>query len=283
MRPVLLILSLFVFAACSIADSEQGDIDPHDCAGRWPLLARISEPKLLSPTIEERVAGRVGVALVKLESVSYDLPARTRNNRENLGYVYLNFAVLEYIKPRYSHFETVSATMRVGYGCEYIEDDERDRYALAELSADLERFFGDKVLILFLPDHYDFHMTGTVSFHENQDWGTDALEGKYGLWRNWNDGSQWLMEAEGVGTDQDPHFVDPLRSLSRTKVPDNIIPLSEIRDKAQAIFAEEIERGVDCVGADYWHQWYLRSGEEDWYRGLLSKDGTPVECFAAVP
>ena len=195
----------------------------------------------------------------------------------------LEFDVLEYLKP--SHYEpaTVRAVMHVGYACEYIENDERDGEALAKMSADLEDFFGNKLLVMFHPMyHHEFHMKrATVSYHEEQ-FGDDApLEIRYGLWRDWNDGSQWLLQAEGIGSDDNPHFVDPLDALPTADVPENTISLEEIREKLQAVRAEEEERGVVCLGAYYQHQWYVRSGEERYYPGRLGADGTPIECIAA--
>ena len=283
MRLVLLMLSLFVLAACSTPDSEQGDIGPHDCVSPWPTYSRVLTPQLLSPTIEERVAGKKGVALVTLESVSFRLPGRAQNNRLDLGEVNLKFAVLDNLKTESSYPEFVGATIRVDYHCEYIADDERDSEALARISANVEEDLMGKNLIVFYPYNQGIYMSSVVNFPVDQQGNPEPPESRYYFSREWLANHPWLMESERIGSDQDPYFVDPLRSLNARKVPENVISLSEIRDKAQAIFAEEIERGVDCVGADYRHQWYLRSGEENWYRGLLSKDGTPVECFAAIP
>ena len=291
MRLALLLLSLFAFAACSIGNGEQvgtapendPDFGPHDCVSQWLSMPPMPGPELLSPTIEERVAGTVGVARVILDSVSYELPRRAWNNRVDLGIVKLGFTVLENLKTGYRPPDNVWPYMEVGYHCEYIEDDDRDREALAELSAGLERFFAGKMLIVFLPDYGGFSMNGRISFHENRNWSPDALVDRYGLWSNWNDGSQWLMEAEGLGTEENPYFIDPLDALYTVSVPVNTISLLEIREKVEAVIAEEEERGVECVGASYKHQWYVRSGEENWYSGLLSEDGTPIECFAAIP
>ena len=290
MRPVPLILLLLILAACSIRNGEQvgkqpedtPEFGPRDCMGYWPLLAPVPMPQLLSPTIEERVAGRVGVARVTLESVSYDLPHRTRNNHVDLGYVRLDFAVLEHLKPRDRASETVSVTVDVGYKCEYIEDDDRDRESLAKMSADLKKSLDDKILILFLPNYYGFRLSGTVSYHDNQFGNQSATEEGYGLWEKWGDGSQWLMQAQGIGSDHNPHFVDPLDALY-VDMPVNTISLFEFRERVKAVIAHEDVRGVECVGAYYEHQWHVRSGEESWYRGKLSEDGIPIECYAARP
>ena len=239
MRTVLLLLSLAVLAGCSLI--RVGDAEDRKCVGIWPAYAPPLEPKLLSRTLEERVAGRVGVAMVRLESVSYDLPDRAANNRINLGTVNLEFAVLEHLKTGRHVPETVRGQMPVGYACEYVENDERDREALAELSADLEEFFGNRDLIVFLPSYGGFYMTrARVSYHERP---RDTLENSYGLWRNWNDGSQWLFRVEGMGRDQYPHFVDPLDAVYTVDVPENTISLSEIRERVNAVIAEEEERG----------------------------------------
>ena len=281
MRAALLLLSLSVLAGCSLIPV--GDAGDRECVSSRhlrapaPALAPIPQPKLLSRTIEERVAGAVGVAMVRLESTTYHLPDRAANNRINLGTVTLDFAVLESLKTGRHVPERVRAHMGVGYACEYVENDERDRDALAELSADLEEFFGDRELIMFLPGYGGFGLTGaTVSYHERP-W--DRLEDKYKMWGAWNDGSQWLLRAEGIGSDQDPHFVDPLDALYTVDVLENTISLSEIRERVNAVVAEEEERGVDCVGAHYRYQWYVRSNEENWYRGRVGSDGTPIECI----
>ena len=283
MRAVLLLLSLVALTGCSLI--RVGDAGDRECVNSGPpraaapavAAAPIPQPNLLSRTIEERVAGTVGVAIVRLESVSYDLPDRAANNRINLGTVNFEFTVLESLKTGRHVPERTLAYMGVGYACEYIENDERDREALAELSADLEEFFGDRELIMFLPHYGGFYMTrAIVSYHERP---RDTLEDKYQMWGAWNDGSQWLLRAEGVGSDQDPHFVDPLDALYTVDVPENTISLSEIRERVNAVIAEEEERGVECVGAHYKYQWYVRSNEESWYRGRVGSDGTPIECI----
>jgi len=284
MRTVLLLLSLLVLTGCSLIRA--GDAEDRECLASWPAAAPPPEPNLLSPTFEERVAGAVGVLRVRLESVSYDLPSRARNNRVNLGRVRLKFNILEQLKQGYYVPTSVTATMEVGYFCEYIENDERDQEALAKLSADLQEFFGPGELIIFLYEYVGFHTArATVTFRDKSiptplpyD-GVDPLEQKYGLWRDWNDGSQWLLRAEDMGTDQAPHFVDPLDAPYRMEVPENTISLSEIRERVNAVIAEEEERGVECVGAHYRYQWYVRSNEESWYRGRVSADGTPIECI----
>ncbi len=292
MRAVLLLLSLVALTGCSLI--RVGDAGDRECVNSGPpraaapavAAAPIPQPNLLSRTIEERVAGTVGVAMIRLESVSYDLPDRAANNRINLGTVNFEFTVLESLKTRRHVPERTLAYMGVGYACEYMENDERDREALAELSADLEEFFGDRELIVFLPHYGGFHMTGaTITFRDKSIpapppvYGVDPLEQEYGLWRGWNDGSQWLLRAEGVGSDQDPHFVDPLDAPYRMDVPENTISLSEVRERVNAVIAEEEERGVECVGAQYKYQWYVRSNEESWYRGRVGSDGTPIECI----
>ena len=88
MRTVLLLLSLAVPTGCSLI--RVGGAEDGKCVSAWPVAALIPEPNLLSPTIEERVAGAVGVAMVGLESASYGLPDRAENNRINLGTVTLN-------------------------------------------------------------------------------------------------------------------------------------------------------------------------------------------------
>ena len=271
------------------ADSAQGieaDVGDLECVAPWPAAAPVRKPNLLSPTIEERVAGRVSVVRVRLESLSHDLPSRARNNRIDLGRVSLEFNVLEQLKQGYHMPATIWATMEVGYVCEYIENDDRDGEALAELHADLEEFFGDKDLIMFLQDFSsNLHMTrARVEFRDKSIpppppfYGVDPLIQKY-RFSSWNDGSQWLLQAEGTGSDQDPRFVDPLDAVPTADVPESIIALSEIRERVNAVVAEEEERGVECVGAHYRYQWYARSNEESWYRGRVASDGTPIECI----
>ena len=266
----------------TLAESNgQGNVGDLECVGPWPAAAPVPRADLLSPTIEERAAGAVGVATARLTSVSYDLPERARNNRIDLGRVNFEFTVLEHLKTGHRVSETVGAYMEVGYGCEYIENDDRDTEALTKLSADLEEFFGDKVLILFLPQYSGFRMwRARVSYHEKRYGEDDTLENRYGLW-GWNDGSQWLLQAGGIGSDHNPQFVDPLDASYTVDLPENTISLLELRERVKGLIAEEEERGVECVGADYRYQWHVRSGEEDWYRGRLGADGTPIECIAA--
>lgn len=291
MRLFALTLSLILFVACATEDAEQirnefassPEIGPHECIGHWPLLSLVPTPELLSPTIEERVAGQRGVALVTLESVTFRVPDRAHNNRRDLGYLYLRFAVIERIKPETSVYESVSAIIEVGYNCEYIEDDERDTEALAKMSAGIEEDLKGKILIVFLQHDGGPQMTGIFSFRQNQPDSIIDPQSTYGFRKGWEEGHPWLMQAEGIGTDQNPIFLDPLRLLNPRDVPVNTISLLEIREKAKAVIDEEKERGIDCVGASYQYEWYVRSGEENWYRGLLSEDGTPVECFAAIP
>ena len=134
--------------------------------------------------------------------------------------------------------------MEVGYACEYIENDKRDRVALAELSADLEEYFGDRDLIVFLPPYSSFGITrARVSYHE-MPW-QDTLEQRYGLGRSRNDGSQQLLRVESIGSGQDPHFVDPLEAGYMMDIPENTISPSELRERVNAVIAEEEERGDD--------------------------------------
>ncbi len=284
MRAVLLLLSLAILTGCSLI--RVGDAEDLECVGHW-ATAPPPGPNLLSPTIEERVAGRVGVARVRLESVSHDLPDQAQNNRRDLGYVTLEFAVVEHLKTGDHAPESVRTTIEVDYDCEYNENDHRDRGALAKMSADIKEFLDDRILVMFLPDYGGFRMRGSVEFHQHPI-GQDTFVGN-GFWQGGNDGSDWLLEtkdgsrwllqAEDIGTDQDPHYVDPLDGPFTRIVPKNTISLSELRERVNAVIAEEKERGVECVGAHYRYQWYVRSNEESWYRGRVGSDGTPIECI----
>lgn len=294
MRTGILLLSLVVLAGCWFGEYEQADsaqrakadVGDLDCVAHWPTGAPVAKPYLLSPTFEERIAGAVGVLRVRLESVSYDLPSRARNNRIALGRVRLKFNILEQLKQGYYVPPTVTGTIEVGYFCEYVENDARDQEALAKLSADLEEFFGPGELIVFLSEYIGFYTPrAKVKFQDKSistplpTVGIGVFAQTYGLGRDWNDGSQWLLQAEGIGSDQNPHFVDPLGGPYTVEVPANTIALSEIRERVNAVVAEEQERGFECVGAQYQYQWYVRSNEESWYRGRVGSDGTPIECI----
>lgn len=140
---------------------------------------------------EERTAGEVDVLLARLGSTSSVLPEPDEKTESVLGFVTLDFHVLEYLKPKSPEIlGTVQSTVHVGYECLYAENNRRDREALVRV--------------------------------ENK--------------------------------------------------------LQEIRDRVNAVIAEEVDRGVECVGALYRHRWYTRSGEEEWYRGELGPDNVPVEC-----
>ena len=205
----------------------------------------------------------------------------------DLGYVTLEFAVVEHLKTGDHAPENVTTTIGVVYDCEYTENDHRDREALAKMSADIEDFLDDRTLIMFLPDYEGFRMSGRVSFHQEPIGNLDTQVGN-GFWGGQNNdshwslgtkgGSRWLLQAEDMGTDQDPHYVDPLDGPYTRVVPKNTISLSELRERVDAVIAEEEERGVECVGAHYRHQWYVRSNEEGWYHGPLGADGTPIAC-----
>ena len=286
MRAVLLLLSLAVLTGCSLI--RVVDAEDLECVGPWPAGAPPPGPNLLSPTIEERVAGTVGVARVRLDSISHDLPDRALNNRGDLGYVTLEFAVVDHLKGGHQVPETVMTTIEVGYDCEYNENDHRDREALAKMSADIREFLDDRILVMFLPDYRGFRMSGRVTFHQ-EPVGNQGTQVGNGFWIGYNndsdwtlgteDGSRWLLRAEGMGSDQDPHFVDPLDAVYTVYVPENTISLSELRERVNAVITEEEERGVECVGAHYLYQWYVRSNEESWYRGRVGSDGTPIECI----
>ena len=212
-------------------------------------------------------------------------PAVAENNRIKLGRITLEFDVLEQLKPVYRVPGFMGAFMEVGYACEYIENDDRDLEALANFSADLEQFFGDKLLIVFFRNHEIHIGRARITFRDESIpaappiYGVDPLVQKYGLWSGWNDGSQWLLQAEGASSDDNPHFMDPLDAVPTAEVPENTISMSEIRERVNAVIAEEEERGIECVGAHYRHQWYVRSNEESSYRGRLGADGTPAECI----
>ena len=84
------------------------------------------------------------------------------------------------------------------------------------------------------------------------------------------------MQAEDVDSESAPHFY-----VHWDYGVQEIVSLSEVRRSVQTVVAEEEERGFECVSAAYKYEWYLRSGEENWYRGRLAPDGTPIECLAA--
>lgn len=275
MRAVLLLLSVAVLAGCQSGGSENTD-----CLAPMHAFAPVFQPYLLSPTIEERAAGPVGIVTARLESISYSLPDRTKASSDNLGTVSLEFAVLEHLKAGRYETDTVRAHMDVGYDCVYSENDDRDRKALARLSARLEEFFDGKLLVMFLPKYGSaglYFPRATVSYSKERYY-EEPIELEYRMWSHWNDGSQWLLLAEGVGSSQSPHFVDPLDAALTVDVPEHTISLAEIRERLYAVMAEEEEKGIDCVGALYMLQHFIRSGEEPYYYGELKADGTPVEC-----
>ena len=269
------------------------DVGDRECVSIWTLGSAPLGPDLLRRTIEERVAMASGVSRVQLESISYSLPDRTTNNRRTLGNVRLEFAVLEHLAPVYDPPETVSLHIDVGYDCEYIENDDRDKKALARMSAALAEYFGDRQLIVFWEFYRHLSLVGRISY-QAQSTQHGSLQQSYGLrsgsnyandyWSGWDDGSQWLLQAEGTGDDQTLYFADPIAVLPTGEAVEETISLPEIRERAQKVIAEGEELGWACVNAHYEHQWYARSGEEDWYKwhiGHLGADGTPVECIAA--
>lgn len=274
MRTTLALLaSLTILAGCTFGDTKPfdslvmviADDGDRECVRYWPAAAPIAKPDLLGPTVEERVSGIRGVAMVRLDSVSYKLPDPAHNNRVTLGRVILRFTVLERLKGGWYEADFILGYMEVGYDCEYKENDNRDREGLAELSDRVETFLGDRSLIVFLPMDYDFHLRRSVVSFQYP-----------GRWWSLYDNSAWLVQAEGVGNESDPHFYAHWDYGLQ-----EITSLSEIRNKVQAVVTEEEQKGFDCVAATYEHQWYVRSGEENWYRGKLTPDGTPIECLAA--
>lgn len=242
--------------------------DSRACIGVWPAGAPVPGPELLPPTIEERVSGIREVAVGKLDSVDYSLPSPTYNNRATLGRIGLKVNVVENLKggERRVH-PFVSGAMQVGYDCPYTEDDQRDLAKLGHLSARLETSLADKTLIVLEPDGGGFYLSRYVaSFRHSR------------MWQHLYRSSLMLTEVEGVGTDSDPHFDLIWEGSSQ-----GTISLSELRTRIQRVVAEEKEKGFECVSASYEYQWYVRSGEEHWYRGMLTEDGTPIECLAARP
>lgn len=282
MRRVLVLLPIALLLGCSFADSVQEAVASQvfgagrECIGMWPLGSRLYLPDLLSPTLEERTAGEVDVVLARLGSTSSALPEPDEKTESVLGFVTLDFHVLEYLKPKSPEFlGTVQSTVHVGYECIYAESNRRDREALVRVENKLQEFFGDRLLILFSQDGKGFLAYGEVSFGKGDGQSTSFGDYHSG-WPRWNDGEQFLLQAVIIGDNNNPYFIDPLRSKAGPV--NHTIDLREIRDRVNAVIAEEVDRGVECVGALYRHQWYTRSGEEEWYRGELGPDNVPVEC-----
>lgn len=278
MRKVLILLLAPLLLGCSFVDGVQQAVGSQvfgadrECIGHWPLGSRIFRPDLLSPTLEERTAGEVGVVLARLGSTSSALPKPDENSERVLGFVTLNFHVLERLKPELGEIMgTVQSTVGLGYECIYPENNHRDREALVKVENELQEFFGDRLLILFSQDGKGYGISGEVSFDEG-----DSQSTRFGYYYGgWNDGSRFLLQAGDVG-DNNPYFIDPLRSNSGPV--NRTIDLQEIRDRVNAVISEEVDRGMECVGALYRHRWYTRSGEEVHYRGELGPGNVPVEC-----
>ena len=242
--------------------------DDRQCVGVWPAAGPPLGPNLLPPTIEERVSGIRDVTVVRLNSVSYDLPDPARNNRIDLGEVDIEVTVLENLKGGDRRlFPTIGGSMEVGYDCEYRENDQRDLKKLAELSVHVEGFLADKTLIVLGPQGSGFWLRRDVASFQYPTIGPN-------LYRS----PLLLIQAEGVGTEVDPHFYLHWEAGSQGS-----ISLSDLRTRIRSLVAEEREKGFECVSASYEHQWYVRSGEERWYRGKLTADGKPIECLAAGP
>ena len=127
-----------------------------------------------------------------------------------------------------SSLASSEGTWTWGYDCEYRENDKRDLEALAELSAYIDGFLGDKTLVGFLPRDYDFHLRRSAASFQYP-----------GTWPNLYDNSAWLVQAEDVGSERDPHFY-----VHWDYGLQEIVSLSEIRNRVQNVLAEEEEKGV---------------------------------------
>ena len=278
MRTALVLLPLALVLGCSFLDSVQEAVgsrvfvDYRECIEIWPAAAPVPRPMLLSPTLEERTAGDVDVVLARLESTSSTLPEPGETSDRVLGFVTLDFHVLERLKPGPGMIPgTVQSTVRVKYDCTYPENEDRDREALVRVENQLQGFFDDRLLILFSKDGKGYYLDGRVSFERGTSLGLNYGE--------WADASRFLLQARNVGDDENPSFLDPL--WGRDGRVNHTIDLREIRARMNAIIVEEVDRGVECVGALYRHRWYTRSGEERWYQidgGELGPDNVPVEC-----
>lgn len=256
-------VAITVLVGCMFGDAFLSDSRSRECVSPWAMGARPPGLGLHTPTLEERIAGIGGIVVAEFDSVYYDLPGRAENNRRNLGRIVLRATTVERLKGEGRQSDIVFAEIDLGYDCEYIEDDERDLEKLAELSDCVEDFVDDRKMVMLMPLNYGIHLFHPTASFQRPTTCTNLHQ--------YN--PLWLMQAEDAGTDSDPHFYVHWEYQLL-----EVIPLSEIRRRVQAVVEDEEERGFDCVSASYEYGRYLRSGKEDFYRGGLASDGSPIEC-----